>query len=242
MLIAHGDDAFGDLMARIVAADDCEPLLVGSLAALADRLEQGGIAAMVIDVAIAGEQCLDIIADLRARSPKMAVPILLVGRDWRTGETRPGAAEVVEWIEPPFDEERLARALRSALGRAGTARPVIVHLDDDPDVLAITAAALEPEAQVVPARTLDDAMDAVRTMHPDAAIVDIHLADGSGLDLLPALVDDQGRTIPAIIYSAHDVPVEASRNAAAVLVKARGALPDLGALVRHIIADRRPPS
>jgi DNA-binding response OmpR family regulator len=50
---------------------------------------------------------------------------------------------------------------------------------------------------VVSADTADDALDAVRTRKPDAAIVDLHLREGSGRDVIMRM---PART-PVIIFS-----------------------------------------
>ena len=145
---------------------------------------------------------------------------------------------MVDWIEKPGDAVRLTDALRRALARTGRARPTVLHLDDDEDLLQVVATALEPETRVVRVTNLASARAMLETMSPDAVILDLRLANGSGLDLMPFLVDAEGLAIPTIIYSAQDVSHDLARQVDAVLVKARGSLPDLKATLRRVIRAR----
>ena len=58
--------------------------------------------------------------------------------------------------------------------------------------------------QVATAETADEALDAIREFKPSAAIVDLHLARGSGRDVVVSLSPD----VPVIIFSG--VPAESS--------------------------------
>ncbi len=146
--------------------------------------------------------------------------------------------DIVDWIQKPLDPSRFELALRTALSRSGTKRPTILHLDDDPDVLDVVATGLQPEARILKATSLAAARTLLQTISPDVAILDLQLEDGSGLDLLPMLMDEKGLAIPTIVYSAQDISADAARQVDAVLVKARGSLPDLAATVRRVVRQR----
>lgn len=122
-----------------------------------------------------------------------------------------------------------------AAARPRDRRPTILHLDDDPDVLAVTETALQDEARILKATDLVTARALLRSERPDLAILDLHLPEGSGLHLLPMLIDERGVPVPTIIFSAHDVDPDSARAVDAVLVKSRGTLHDLRATVRRIL-------
>ena len=69
-------------------------------------------------------------------------------------------------------------------------------------------------------------------------ILDLGLPDGNGLDLLPELTDEDGRTIPVVIYSAQDMDRQAAPAVQAVLTKSRMSLTQLARTVRRL--TRRP--
>jgi len=148
----------------------------------------------------------------------------------------PLSLDLVDWIEKPIDCGRLKTAISASCRRLGISRPTVLHLDDDPDTLEITASALKGIADIRKAKTLAEARALLKMETPHLAILDVHLEKGVGLDLLPDLLDDQGMTIPTIIYSAHDIDIEIAGQINAVLVKSRTSLPDLKATVRRVVA------
>src|SRR5205807_2343686 len=101
---------------------------------------------------------------------------------------------------PPFDAA--AAPADEAAGRTATVPARILHLDDDPLVLAALARACGSAEVVVSVKSLADARAALATRKFDLAIVDLELGDGSGTDLLPDLRDGAGGSVPVIIYSA----------------------------------------
>lgn len=147
-----------------------------------------------------------------------------------------GAARPVETHEPRLTARRIAD-----LGgeNAPDARhPTVLHLDDDQDLLDVVAFALQPEMHIIKVKDLDSARATLARSPPDIAIIDVQLNGGSGLDLLPALIDADGRSIPTIIYSAQEVSSADAARVDAVLVKARGSIPDLKATVRQMAQSR----
>ena len=69
---------------------------------------------------------------------------------------------------------------------------------------------------------------------PAVVILDLGLPDGHGLDLLPELTDEDGRTIPVVIYSAQDMDRQAAPAVQAVLTKSRMSLAQLASTVRRL--------
>lgn len=101
--------------------------------------------------------------------------------------------------------------------------PLVLHVDDDPDMLRVVATAFEGRAQVHSTPSVEEASAAVRRFRYDAAVLDIGMADGSGLDLLP-LFDQQDAPTPVIVFTAQDPPRELASKVDAVLVKSRASL------------------
>lgn len=79
----------------------------------------------------------------------------------------------------------------------------ILVVEDDPTLSrAITRNLTVRSYAVRGAATLAQALAAVRDERPDLLLLDIDLPDGPGWDVLRALRDDDGVTVPAIIMSA----------------------------------------
>jgi PAS domain S-box-containing protein len=161
-----------------------------------------------------------------------APPVILVG-----GETpeAAGSFPIADWITAPLDPLALRAAVRSAVSTPGGAR--ILHVDDDAELTAVVAAALEGFGTVEAVATLAQAHAAVRRRKPDLVILDIGLPDGSGLELLPTL-GPPGEAPPVIVYSGQEIDAGTLHQVEAVLTKSRVSF---GALTQAVKALIRTP-
>ncbi|MEI9803261.1 MAG: response regulator [Pseudolabrys sp.] len=141
------------------------------------------------------------------------------------------------WFKKPIDFDQLAEALTASI--ATNRRPHILHVDDDHDVLAVTAHALKIVGDVVSVDSISDARKALAADHFDLAVLDISLGANSGLDLLPDLRDSKGKAIPVIVFSALDAGVACDEQVQVSLSKSRTSIESLVAAVRDRLA--RPP-
>lgn len=116
--------------------------------------------------------------------------------------------------------------------------PLILHVDDDPDMRQVTALALAAKGRVVGAGSIAAARAIVAAQAPDLVILDINLPDGAGLDLLPDLLAIDGK-MPVIIYSASELPPGDRSRFNAVLVKSRRSAAALSDAVEEALARRR---
>ena len=100
----------------------------------------------------------------------------------------------------------------------------LLLVDDEPYVGLVLQPRLEAAGfDVVLARTLADARAAIAGALPDALLLDLHLPDGSGVDLLRDLRRlAGGATLPVVVLTAEGedrVLAELGRLGAAVLSK-----------------------
>ena len=147
------------------------------------------------------------------------------GRAAFTGD----AMTVVDWLQKPLDRERLKRALVEALRR--NHRPRILHVEDDTDIVQITHVLLEDTAELSHVATLQGARKLLSAQDYDLVILDLDLADGSGLDLLDEL---QGRC-PIIIFSASAPSREITQQVSAALIKSMTSNEQLLETIKQIL-------
>lgn len=119
-------------------------------------------------------------------------------------------------------------------------RPLLLHLDDDPDVRATVTAALAGVARVTAVASLAEARIALRDGAPQLAVLDMQVVDGHGPELIPQLVDAAGAAIPVVIYSGQDIPAPLAARVDAVLTKGRHDLAELIVTVQRVLARSRP--
>ena len=114
------------------------------------------------------------------------------------------ALNVLDWMDKPIELGRLQRAVQTALRHVSMRRPVILHVEDDHDILQLTASVLSRVGEIVPAESLAAARAFLAARRPDLVILDIALGDGSGLELLPELSRDSETLVPVVIFSVQD--------------------------------------
>jgi DNA-binding NtrC family response regulator len=91
-----------------------------------------------------------------------------------------------------------------------TSLPRALIVDDDPDIAAVLTELVEREGfSVTSAPTLARAREEIAATVPDIVLVDIHLPDGTGLDLL----DDQGPAAPEVVLITGQASVETAVDA-----------------------------
>ena len=89
----------------------------------------------------------------------------------------------------------------------------ILLVDDHPVVCAGLSELINQEPDLVVCGTAGDArqaMDAIQTLSPDLAIVDLSLKESSGLDLVRSL-RGHASTVPILVMSMHDEKLFAER-------------------------------
>ena len=198
----------------------------------------GVYSAVLVDLQLPDADGISLIRALRAGAGTRDLPVVVVSADTARGLARGRSLEVVDWMEKPFDQARLRGAVAAIYGRMADRKPSILHVDDDRDILEITASALAGTAEITGVESLAAARAALARSRPDLVILDLGLPDGSGLELLGDLGDENGRTVPVIVYSAQEMDGALANRVEAVLTKSRTSLAGLTRTVRRLTAGK----
>lgn len=184
--------------------------------------------AMIIDVQFADGDAPALLQTVRSIPSGRALPVIAIANDTLVSDPAELAAlDIVDWLAKPLAAGQLEDAIGAAIARSAMDMPLILHVEDDPDTLDITATALSGLARVSHATDLASARAFLDSFQVDILIVDIALPDGSGLDLVAELSRKDGPTPPVIIYSAQDCGGSDVREVEAVLTKSKKSLPNL---------------
>ena len=202
---------------------------VAGSAAEAKRLLAGrSYDGMTLDLRLPDQHGISLIRELRGQERTRALPIVVVSVNATEGkkELNGDAFLVADWIDKPIDHTRLIRAVQEAVRESPGRALRILHVEDDPDIVKIVAAILKDVAALDCAATLEEAMRKASASRYDLVILDLQLPDGSGFDLMPLL---RRRTppVPVVVFSAHEIREDMSRDVAASLVKARASNQDV---------------
>jgi PAS domain S-box-containing protein len=153
-------------------------------------------------------------------------------------DSTPGQGAIFHVDLPAAEAMFAGDAKAEPLGRISSAEaPLVLHVDDDPDMLRIVDSALEGEAQVHSSPSLPEAVAAIRRYSFDAIVLDIDMAEGSGLDLLPLIREHQ--RAPVIVFTAQDVDPLPIEGVDVLLVKSRESLERLKEEVLRLAKARR---
>ena len=198
--------------------------------------------AIMVNVQAPDTDGIALIKELRSRSQSRDVPIIVVSTDRRksTLSSEPASTlNVLDWLPKPVDVQRLIGILNRPNVREAHPRPHVLHVDDDSAVLDLVATALRATADVTSVDSLTKARRALAEGDIDLAVIDLALAEGFGLDLLPDLHDADGQPIPVVVFSAQDTP-ETAAELFAALTKSRASIGSLVAILRRIVMSKPP--
>ncbi|WP_164511920.1 CHASE3 domain-containing protein [Brevundimonas fluminis] len=235
LLICEDDPDAARVLSDMLALEGYETDVAATAREALSLARRGAYQAALVDLQLPDADGVGLIRALKADRSTRGMPVIVVSGDVARGKVRGRSLEVVDWMEKPFDQDRLRQAIAAL---PGAARPKVLHVDDDPDILSVTAEALGDTAEVTPARSLGEARDALGRQRPDLVILDLGLPDGHGLDLLPDLTDEAGATIPVIVYSAQDLDARIAPSVQAVLTKSRMSLTQLSRTVHRLATNR----
>ncbi len=191
------------------------------------NLGENSYDAMTLDLMLPGQNGLSLFRELRNNPETENLPVIVVSAKAHEGrrEINGNAIGIIDWLEKPIDEDLLMAAMEKALKKSGAAKPYakphILHVEDDPDILAIVAALIGDKAEVTSAMTVREARQAIEGKTFDLVIIDLALPDGSGEDILSMLNQPDEEPTPVIVFSAKEIPADLGRNILESLVKSR---------------------
>lgn len=165
-------------------------------------------------------------------------PILMISAESEHGDVAGEVLRIAEWLPKPASLETVVAAVNRAIEHLRFDRlPRVLHIEDDPDIVRLVEAAFEDKAELTSAPSIARARMAIAQANFDLAILDLGLADGSGLELLGDLAEAPGGPIPVIIFSAQDADPEIAARVQAYLTKSHT---PIERLVRTVIRLARP--
>jgi PAS domain S-box-containing protein len=223
ILVCEDDGDVALLLRLMLEREGYRVDVVASAADAKRQLAAGTYAAMTLDLLLPDQDGLSLFRELRAELRTSRIPVVVVSARAEVGPTEwsGGALGILDWLVKPVDPARLSMAVRRAVLSGPREGARILHVEDDRDLQRVVAAIVGAEAEVVPAATLEEARRHLAEEGSfDLVILDLMLPDGSGLDLLPFLGALTPPT-PVVLFSAHEVAADVSRQVASVLVKSQ---------------------
>jgi PAS domain S-box-containing protein len=233
VLIVEDDADAAAVLTEMLRMDGLAAETVETAEAAMAAIQSGDYVAALVDLGLPDQDGISLIRALRQSAEGRDLPVVVVSGDVARGRRKGRALEVLDWLDKPVDADRLRSAVAAIRNRIHTDRPLVLHVDDDRDILDVTRAALAEVAEIVGAGTLAQAREQIRKRTPDLIVLDLGLPDGSGMELLPEIGAD-GSGIPVVVYSAQEADAQLIGRVEAVLTKSRTSLTDLVRTVRRL--------
>jgi signal transduction histidine kinase len=195
--------------------------------------------AVLVDLELSDGDGIGLILRLRGVPKYNDTPIIVMSADPDGGreDIRSSEINVLDWLSKPVDFDRLMQLLAKLVVHDASRRPRILLVDDDNFV----AQTLREIADVASVDSIEEANRALKADDFDLAVLDIALATGPNVDLLPELRDSKGSAIPLVVLSAQDANLACDAQGQVALIKPHASTAGLVSTVCHRLASRSPP-
>ncbi|MBI2568163.1 MAG: PAS domain S-box protein [Candidatus Schekmanbacteria bacterium] len=193
-----------------------------SASAACQQLNAAHFDALIVELGAADREGMSLLQALRADKQHRFLPIVVISAGPGEGgeDACWSSTGVVDWLTEPLDSERLLAALRRATRANPGARPCVLHVEDDEDIVRVVTALAGGEIRIDHAATLADARWRLAREHFDAVILDVGLPDGSGLALFPA-IQAAKPPIPVVVFTGQELDPALAVQTQGVLIKSR---------------------
>ena len=223
VLVCEDEPDIATLLRMIIEGEGVPCDVAHTAARARELLKTNSYAAMTLDLMLPDEDGLSLLNDLRGDDRTRDLPVIIVSAvsDERQKQLSAATLGIVDWMQKPIDQERLLKGLKLTEASSGAAKPRVLHVEDDPDLLAVVDSFIGDTVQLEKAATLAQARQKLSAARFDLVLLDVGLPDGSGLDLICELRRPYGTETPVILFTAQDVPADISRQVSDVLTKAQ---------------------
>jgi CheY-like chemotaxis protein len=177
---------------RVVGARDGEEGL--------DTVRRLSPAGVILDILLPGIDGWEVLARLKGDPRTAPIPVIVVSMlDERGRGFALGAAEYL--VKPVGKEQLLAAVYRAAA--MPEREHTVVAIDDDPRVIKLVRANLEPEGwTVLGAPTGREGLALIRERQPSVVLLDLLMPGMDGFEVVEALRAEPGtKTIPVVILT-----------------------------------------
>ncbi|MBA2654573.1 MAG: response regulator [Gammaproteobacteria bacterium] len=220
ILLCEDDKDIIQLLTKILTKNNFEVDVAVTIVQAKQLLKTKHYHAMTLDLVLPDGDGIPWMQELRKDPRYSELPIILIsGKVGAKEDLLNGHAfSIINWVNNTFDETQLINAIKQIKKKLIGAKPSILHIEDDQDLLKIVANMLQEDATLESAHNLHEAQSLLSQQKFDLVLLDLILPDGSGIELLPQLCSLH---IPVIVFTAFELPRDYVRYVSAALIKSR---------------------
>lgn len=222
ILICEDDPDIARLLSMMLAEGGWECDIAANAASARQMLGSRHYQAMTLDLSLPGEDGLSLLRWMRTQVGLVDIPVVVVSAHAEREQAGlfGAAVGVVDWLPKPIDSHRLLMAVNNTLLGNDHEQASILHVDDDSEFLEVVGHLLTPGFSLVNAVNLQQAREKLAQQRFQLILLDLHLPDGNGADLLADL-PILNKFTPVVIFSAQDIDGELLQKVCGSLVKSR---------------------
>ncbi|MBL0211156.1 MAG: response regulator [Holophagaceae bacterium] len=237
VLVVEDDPLTARLLEAVLMKEGFEVHKAATAAEAKALLDQHAYHAMTLDLLLPDQHGLKLLEELRQRPDTQNLPVLVASSAAEAGKESPGvpALHVLEWMQKPLDPFRVAQALATL--ETPHARPTVLHVEDDLDVHRVLYAVLEGSTTLLHAPTLLAARKILLSTPVDLVILDSHLPDGRGADLIPDVHAAGGPTLPILFFSGEEGESTLADEVSRTLHKSSASNLDIQRVVQSLLRE-----
>ncbi len=231
VLVCEDDPDVAYILVNLLEQEGLSGDIAASAKSARELLLKNNYRLLLLDLKLPDANGLDLVRELRNEDATQKLPIIVVSGRASEGrkEFDGDSLTVADWLQKPVDRHRLSQAIKNTIH--GNKRPLILHVEDDLDVIQVSQALFEGEVDFEYATSLSEARKKLIINDYDLVIIDISLPDGSGLELL----SEVGNDCPVMLFSGQDMDDDITERVAATLTKSRTSNDELIQTVKRLL-------
>ncbi len=222
ILICEDDKDVANLIQLFLGKEGYKTDIAYTARELMQNLEKNNYKydAITLDLVLPDKDGISMIKEIQQINDAKQIPIIVVSiMANKNKSTINGNYAVVDWINKPIDQNKLIGTVKRAIREKNcNEKPLLLHVDDNPDILEVISFVLKDIAQVEFATTIDEAELKIKEKNFDIVILDFELKDGVGTDLIK-VINNTNKDTAIVIFSAYDIDQKTAQNVDAVLLK-----------------------
>ena len=241
-LVVEDDPQAAELLCGVLAKAGFSATVVPDGEKALEVLKNRKPCVILLDILLpkmSGWQVLDAV---KGNPETRDIPLIVVSitEDRKLGFTR----GVLEWFVKPVDQDVLIDALEKARTVGGLPCRIVLLIDDDANLVELTADALRKEGYTVStALGGREGLDKALEKMPDLIVLDMMMPDMTGFEVIEALQKkDETRDIPILVFTAKDLSSKEQeflhRSATTVMKKTDGE-EELLKMIGRIVQDSK---
>jgi len=222
VLIVEDDHDIAMLLKIMLQQEEIECDIAYNASEAKTWLKQTKYDAMTLDIMLPGQDGLSLLEEIRKDEMLKDLPVVVVSAKAKMVKNQESnmALEVLNWINKPIDRDELITSFEKIMVLHELSRPIILHVEDDPDIASLVKTLLDETGEIHLAVNKRQMMEMLKARAYDLILLDMILPDGSAEELLPDIKKSYP-AIPIVLFSAQEVNQNLKGQVSKALVKSR---------------------